>query len=243
MSQTRVLIVDDNKDLADGLATVLEDDNKQVSLAYNGSDAIKIFDAGQFDVVFLDVKLPDMNGIDVFQYIHNKDPKVRVIMMTGFRIEQVLAEVIDSGEVEILRKPFEMERVEEIMQQVQNESIVLIADDDPDFSDAMSEYLIEQGFKTMLARDGQEAVDGVLLNPIEILVLDLNMPVMCGLDVYLKLKQKGRAVKTIIVTGHAKEEKAAIDLLKSTEVTGCLFKPFKPDDMLHAIEQAIANKK
>ena len=243
MSQTRVLIVDDNKDLADGLAMMLEDDNKQVSLAYNGIDAIKVFDAGQFDVVFLDVKLPDMNGIDVFQYIHNKDPKVRVIMMTGFRIEQVLAEVIDSGEVEILRKPFEMECVEEIMQQVQNESIVLIADDDPDFSDAMSEYLIEKGFKTMLARDGQEAVDGVLLNPIEILVLDLNMPVMCGLDVYLKLKQKGRAVKTIIVTGHAKEEKTAIDLLKSTEVTGCLFKPFKPDDMLHAIEQAIANKK
>ena len=242
MKQTSVLIVDDNQDLADGLGVVLEDENQQVSIAYNGTEAIKIFDAGDYDVVFLDVKLPDMNGIEVFQYIKDKVPKVKVIMMTGFRIEQVLAEVIDRGEVEILRKPFEMERVEEILKQVQSESIVLIADDDPDFSEAMSEYLVDHGLKIMLARNGQEAIDGVLSNPVDVLVLDLRMPVICGLGVYLKLRKLNHAVKTIIVTGHGKEEKETIDLLRSTEATGCLFKPFNPEDMLHAMKQALATK-
>lgn len=241
MSQTSILIVDDNQDLADGLAMVLEDENFQVSLAYNGTDAISKFNTGNFDIVFLDVKLPDISGVEVFQSIHEKDPGAKVIMMTGFRIEQVLAEVVENGDVEILRKPFEIKHVLDTLNQIRKESIILIADDDPDFSEGMSEFLNDHGMKTILAKNGQEALDGVLSNPVDILVLDLQMPIMCGLDVYLQLKKKGHAVKTIIVTGHEKQEAETIDILKSMSVTGCLFKPFKPDDMLDAIEQIISS--
>lgn len=239
MNQTSILIIDDNQDLADGLAMVLEDENYQVSLAYNGINGIKVFDTDRFDIVFIDVKLPDMNGVEVFHYIHNKAPKVKTIMMTGFRVEQILAGVIDNADVEILRKPFEIKHVLEILNKIKNESIILIADDDPDFSEGMSEFLTEHGMKTILAKNGQEAVDGVLSNPVDVLVLDLRIPIMCGLEVYLQLKQQGRAVKTIIVTGYEKQEAETIDILKSMSVTGCLFKPFSPNDMLHAIEQAI----
>jgi len=237
MSQLKVLIVDDNHDLADGLEMVLEDDGYKVTLGYNGADAIKASDEEVFDVVFLDVKLPDINGIEVFQNIQKKSPKTRVIMMTGYRIEQLLAEVIDNGDVEIIRKPFEINKVLQILEQIKEESIVLIADDDPDFAEGLSDFLTDHGMKTIIARDGQEAINSVLSNPVEVLVLDLRMPIMCGLEVYLELKQRGRAVKTIIVTGHANEESETIDALKSTLVTGCLFKPFNPDDLLCAIEQ------
>ena len=239
MKKLNILIIDDNHDLADGLAMVLEDENYTVSLAYNGNDGIKLFDIEQFDVVFIDVKLPDMNGVEVYQYIHHKNPITKVVMMTGFRIEQILAEVIDSGEVEILRKPFEMKLVNDILTKAEEKSIVLIADDNPDFSEALSEYLTDNNISTILARNGQEALDGVLSNPVDVLVLDLQMPIMSGLDVYLQLQQQERAVKTIIVTGYPKEEKETIDVLKSLSVTGCLFKPFAPEDMLTAINKAM----
>ena len=74
---------------------------------------------------------------------------------------------------------------------------------------------------------------------MDVLVLDLQMPIMSGLDVYLQLQQQERAVKTIIVTGYPKEEKETIDVLKSLSVTGCLFKPFAPEDMLTAINKAM----
>ena len=239
MSKINVLIVDDNQDLADGLGMVLEDENYNVSLAYNGADAISEFDKGHFDFAFIDVKLPDMNGVEVFQYIHKKDSNINAILMTGYRVEQLLAEVIDNGEIEILLKPFEIEQALEIVRKIKKESIVLIADDDPDFSEGLSDYLGQHGMKTLLARNGQEAVDTVLSNSIDVLILDLRMPIICGLEVYLQLKQQGRAVKTIIVTGYGEEEKETINLLKSTSITGCLFKPFKPEDMLLAIEQAM----
>jgi two-component system response regulator HydG len=239
MNQTNILIVDDNIDLADGLEMVLEDEGYHVSLAYNGTDAINVFDKEHFDYAFVDVSLPDMNGMQVFKHIHNKDPKVKVIMMTGFRIEQVLAEIIEHGDVEILTKPFEINHIFELVEKMKHEGIVLIADDDPDFSESLSEYLNEQGLTTMLARNGKEAVDAVLSNPISVLVLDLRMSIMNGLEVYLKLKELGHTVKTIIVTGYAQEEADTIDILRSVSVTGCLFKPFKPEAMLHAIQHAI----
>ncbi|MCW8830639.1 MAG: response regulator [Gammaproteobacteria bacterium] len=241
MSQLKVLVVDDNHDLADGLAMVLEDEDHQVTIAYNGADAVDEFNKGSFDVVFLDVKLPDMSGVEVSQKMHRKDANTRVVMMTGYRVEQLLADVADNADVEVLRKPFEINRVLEILNQVKKESIVLIADDDQDFAEGLSDYLTEHGIKTMLAKDGRAAVDGVLSNPVEVLILDLRMPVMRGLEVYLELKQRGSAVKTIVVTGFAKEESDNIDVLRSMSVTGCMFKPFNPDDMLHAIEQIIAS--
>ena len=243
MTKTNILIVDDNHDLADGLAMVLEDENYQVATAYNGTDAIKIFDASHFDITFIDVKLPDINGIEVFQHIKNKNPKSKVIMMTGFRIEQMLEDVIGNGNVEILRKPFDYKYVEQVLEKIEDESIVLIDDDDPSFSEGLFEYLMEQGIKTILAKNGQEAVDQMTSNNVDVLVLDLQLPVISSLDVYMELKKKGSAVKTIMVAGHNKDAKETVDVLRSADVTGCLFKPFAPDKMLTIIENILQKNK
>lgn len=237
MSQLNILVIDDNRDMADGLGMILEDEGYQVTLAYDGRHGIKAFTAGHLDVVLIDFKLPDMNGVVVLHEIHKKDSKVRGIVMSGFRIEQLLSVVIDDGGVEVLRKPFEIERVLEVLGRIQNENIILIADDAPDFAEYLSAYLTDHDIKIMLARSRQEAVDGVLSSPVEVLVLDLRMPVIYCLEVYLELKQRGQTVKTIIVTGYADEEPDTVDVLRSVSVTGCLFKPFKPESMLRAIKR------
>ena len=113
--------------------------------------------------------------------------------------------------------------------------LVLIVDDDPDAAGCLSAQLTAQGMKTLLARNEKEAVDGVLSNPVEVMVLDLRMPVIYALKVYLELKQRGHLVKTLIVTGCADEDADTTDTLRSTSVTGCLFKPFRPEKLLHAV--------
>jgi len=239
MRQINILIIDDNKDLADGLAMVLEEESFQVSIAYNGTDGLESLNNKYFDIVFLDVKLPDMNGIEIFQEINRKGSTTRVIMMTGYRIEQVLAETINNSDVEILRKPFNISHVLTTLNELRDESIILIADDDRDLSESLSEFLSDHGMKTMLASNGKDAVDAVLSNPVDVLILDLRMPIMNGLDVYMELKKQGRAVNTIIITGYRDEDAETIDVLRSISVTGCLFKPFTPDEMLQAINQII----
>ncbi len=112
---------------------------------------------------------------------------------------------------------------------------VLVVDDD-DFAASVEEFLTDHGYRVLVARTGEEAVEKVLANGIDLLVLDLRLPVLSGFEVYLELKNRGRTVPTIIVTGYAVEEKDSIDALRSMSVTGCLVKPFDPTELLAAIE-------
>ena len=235
MKQQKILIIDDNHDLADGLGMILEDEGYQVVLAYNGQDGIDAFNDSDFDVIFIDVKLPDMSGIEVFQSIHSKDPDIKVFMMTGYRVEQLLAELVDNGDVVILRKPIEIEHVEEVLSQIKDESIVLVADDDPACAERLSAHLIDRDIKVCIGHN-KEVVESVLSDSVDVLVLDLHKPIICALEVYLQLKQQNRAVKTVIVTGCTGNEHSEGDILRSTQVTGCLFKPFNPEYLLQAIE-------
>lgn len=232
-----ILIIDDNHDLADGLDIIFQDEGHQVTTAYNGNDGIETYIAGKFDFVLIDVKLPDMNGIEVFQKIHREAPGVRALLMTGYRIEQILAEVVEGGEVKILRDPIEFNRVLDIINQIQNAGIVLIENDAPEFADSLSLYLNDYGCNTLLAKNYQDAVGVASSIQLDVLVLGMQMPIMYGLEVYLELKQRGSAVKTIIVTGITNEEPDAVDSLRAVSVTGCLFKPFSPEYMLQAIDR------
>ncbi len=118
MSQFNILIIDDNHDLADGLGEVLEDEGYQVVIAYDGDDGIKAIEARQFDAAFIDIGLPDMNGVELIQKIHNKDPGCRTTMITGHRVERLLADAVDKGDVGILHKPFQIGAVLEILSKI-----------------------------------------------------------------------------------------------------------------------------
>ena len=240
MKQLNILVIDDNHDLADGLGMILEDEGHQVSLAYNGEDAIKIFNDGSFDRVFIDVKLPDMSGIEVFQAIHHKNSEVNVFMMTGYRVEQLIAEVVDNGSVQILRKPMEIESVGEALKLINQQGIMLIADDTPGCADQVSAYLSERDITNKIGHNAKETIEHMLANPVEVLVLDLHKPIIYALEVYLELKQKNQALKTIIVTGCTDDGPETSDILRSTSITGCLFKPFDPEYMLQIVEQELS---
>ena len=81
-----------------------------------------------------------------------------------------------------------------------------------------------------------------MINPIDILILDLKLPVLNGLEVYLTLKKQQRVVPTIIVTAYADEEASTIDRLRSMSVSGFFAKPFEPQDLLSAIRGIMKEK-
>lgn len=238
MDGLNILVIDDNHDLADGLGMILEDEGHKVALAYNGAEALSAFDNGAFDLVFIDVKLPDMSGIEVFQAIYRKKPETRIFMITGYRIEQLLAEVVDNGSVEVLRKPCDIERLDEALHRVNSEGIILIADDDPECVNKLSAYLSDKGIRAKIARDRNDVVGNALKNTVEVLVLDLHKPITYALEAYLELKQHNNAVKTIIVICCEDDSPEITDVLRSSKITGCLFKPFDPDHLLNIIETA-----
>ena len=104
----RIMIVDDDQDLAESLADLLQVHGYDVEIAKDGQDALEHARSGDFDITFMDVRMPVMNGVDSFLAIKRIKPQARIVMMTGFK-EPILEKAINAGAEGPLHKPFSVE--------------------------------------------------------------------------------------------------------------------------------------
>ncbi len=232
-----IFVVDDDRDVAEGLADVLEMSGHRVTLAHSGQEAIEIFAQQDFDIALMDVMMPGMNGVESFIEIRKTKPDAKVIMMTGYSVEQLLQQAVDNGAVGVLQKPVAMVSVTEALENLEDrKGMVLVADDDPDFCEGIRAALETQNFNTCVAANGQEALDRVLAGGIDVLVLDVQMPVINGVEVYMELQKRGCTIPTVVVSGHGGENQA-VNALRDMAVTGILVKPFNPVELLATLER------
>jgi CheY-like chemotaxis protein len=109
-TERKVLIVEDDIDFAGTLALPLQMRKHSVQIAHSGLEAIALTGRQVFDICFLDIKMPGMNGIECLRKIRELlPPETRFVMMTGFREPQLLDEARQAGAGNILLKPFKMQ--------------------------------------------------------------------------------------------------------------------------------------
>jgi two-component system, NtrC family, response regulator HydG len=234
MNSIRVFIVDDDKDLAESLSIALEGSGCEVEIAHSGEEAVRIFREKDFDIAFMDVKLPGMNGVESFLEIKKMKPGAKVVMMTGYSVEQLLEQALDNGAWGILHKPIDMNVLLEHLENI-GEQGVLVVDDDPDFITSTQDFLAHSGYRVFVASNGEEAIQSLRSKAVDVLILDLRMPILNGLETCIQLKKEGVFVPTIIVTAFAEEEKNALDMLCLMPFCGLLKKPFDPKDLIDTI--------
>jgi two-component system response regulator HydG len=234
MSKIRVFIVDDDRDLAESLADVLEARGYEVELAHTGEDGVERFRQSDFDLVFMDVKLPGMNGVESFFEFRKIRPAAKVVMMTGYSVEQLLTQALENGALAVLNKPYSITEILTVLERIRPQGTVLVADDDADFASSIAPILIAAGFQVRVASDGEEAVRQVSAGGIDCLVLDLKLPRLDGIDVFLELKRRGKLVPTIVVTGYPPEETEQLSAIRAM-AGDFLIKPFNPAHLLSAI--------
>jgi CheY-like chemotaxis protein len=91
-STPNILLVDDNRDGLLVRRALLEEIGCCVQIAVNGEEGLKLFQAGKFDVVVTDYRMPRMNGSELIQRIRALDPKARIILLSGFAEQLGLTE-------------------------------------------------------------------------------------------------------------------------------------------------------
>ena len=107
----RLLIVDDEVGFVNILTKRLSRRNMEVTSAYTGTEAIQTLRKQDFDVAVLDLKMEEMDGIEVLKIFKKMDPKMVVIMLTGHGSEQAAREGIEFGAFDYLTKPCELEEL------------------------------------------------------------------------------------------------------------------------------------
>jgi DNA-binding NtrC family response regulator len=119
-SQVHILVVDDERNIRNNLGMVLEAEGYKVDKASNGDDALLRVKEGRYDIVFVDIQMPKMDGLELLGYLRGLKPKMPVVMLTAYGTVGRAVEAMKLGAVDFMEKPFDPKAVlllcEEILQ-------------------------------------------------------------------------------------------------------------------------------
>jgi len=107
----RLLLVDDEEGFANVLAKRIRRRNIDVTKAFSGSEAIQTLRLHAFDVAVLDLKMEDLDGLEVLKIFKMMDPQLAVIMLTGHGSTEAAKKGIELGAFDYLTKPCELEEL------------------------------------------------------------------------------------------------------------------------------------
>ena len=111
LTQSNILLVEDEENLAHGLEYNLTEEGYKVTLAKDGREAIKFFDENEFDLIVLDIMLPYHNGFEIAKYIRDKHPQMPILMLTARTQVEDKVKGLEIGADDYLTKPFHLKEL------------------------------------------------------------------------------------------------------------------------------------
>ena len=117
----KILVVDDDQSILSIFEYILQEAGYVTETAADGYEAIqKVKTLTDIDLMFMDVKMPGLSGIDAFKEIQKINPRLLVVMMTGYSVDELLKEAFELGAYGVIYKPFDMEEVLSIIEKIFN---------------------------------------------------------------------------------------------------------------------------
>lgn len=107
----RILVVDDEADIRESLELLLTGENYSVDLAENATTGLQKFEAGSYDLVLLDLMMPDRSGMDVLADIRQRDMETPIFMLTAYGSVEVAVRALKSGANDYFAKPWDNEKL------------------------------------------------------------------------------------------------------------------------------------
>ena len=115
--QARIIIVDDDENIRTTMKTILEDEGYNVDLATTGNEAIEMTEEKAYNIALLDIRLPDMEGVELLKLIKDNVPRTRKIMVTGYPSMQNAISALNKNADAYLVKPVDVEKLLNIVKE------------------------------------------------------------------------------------------------------------------------------
>ena len=115
MDNDKVLIVDDDESIRELFECIVEDLGYNCDTAADGQEGVEKVKQQSYKLVFLDIKMPKLNGIETLKQIKQINSTTDVTMMTGFSVDDLVEEAMSLNASDVLYKPFDVETLEEVI--------------------------------------------------------------------------------------------------------------------------------
>lgn len=224
-----ILVIDDERMICDLLRSAFAAHGHEVFIATGGREGLELFRQRKPRFTLLDLRMPEMDGIEVLQEIRKIAPHAPVIVLTGGGTDALEIRARGLGVTDFLRKAVPLEvlvkavdramqrpslptqapptvvALEEAPSKSSEEGSILIVDDEPQIRSMVSQYLTKRGYRVRVAPDGPTALAMVTTELPRFVILDMYMPGMNGLELLRELRARKYEGGVLGLTGSQEE--------------------------------------
>jgi CheY-like chemotaxis protein len=251
---SKVLVVDDERLMRDLLGALLTRHGHDVITAASGPEGLELFRTHRPQLTVLDLSMPDMDGIAVLRRLRAIDEQAAVVVLTGTGTDDLENQARQLGVTDFLKKALSPDVIVAALERAsgqvagsaastapgaaltppEGEASILVVEDEPNSREMVTQFLLNRGYHVRSAPDGAEALFMVQEQAPHLIVLDLYMPGMNGIEVIKTLKRRDFRGSIIVLTG-SQDEKLLEQALElgSVDVLG---KPVDLDRLMLAID-------
>ena len=260
MDGIKIILVDDKVVYRNAIKTLLQKlgDVEIIAEASNGAEFLRLLETNKPDLVFMDIEMPEMNGIEATKAALKINPDLVIIGLSMYDNQKYVNDLIDAGARgyllklsdnaqifrQIIKNPkaeifFSKEISPEKQLDDEQKKTILIADDFENTRFVIEFTLKQAGYEVLKAVDGQDALKYFDGRKIDLLVTDLNMPRKDGLELAEAVKKMDayKSMPILLLTTEINEEKKQKS--KAIGITGWIQKPFVIDKFLMFINKAL----
>lgn len=211
----KILIVEDDELSRELLKRRLEVDHHHITTVSSGVKALNLLKKESFDFILLDISLPDIDGVTVLDKIKNElnIENSQVMMVTSNSEREMVVKCMDAGAVDYLVKPYSTSLVKlrisrclknkTITTENKNESTSILLVDDQELNrDVLAHRLNKYGYNITNVSNGQEALDILDKEDFDLVLLDIMMPDISGIEVLTEIRNhiKHKNTPVIMIT-------------------------------------------
>ncbi|HVM71551.1 MAG TPA: response regulator [Anaerolineales bacterium] len=230
----RILIVDDDQRMTRTLADIFSIAGHQPVEANSGLQALELARAQSLDCVLTDVRMPGMDGVDLYRQLCQIQPGLPVVLMTAYASDAIIRKGLDEGVIGVFDKPLNIGGMLEFFSLLAKSQTIAIVDDDPTFCKTLGDILQQRGFKVSQMCNPHTDVN-LITSDAQVILLDMKLDGINGLDILKEIRQDNPDLPVVLVTAYYKEMAAAIQAAMEIKAYTCLYKPLEIPALLQML--------
>lgn len=234
----KILVVDDQPGMRLTLQGILKKKGYDVQVAENGMKAVEMVKQTDYRVIFMDIKMPGISGVEAFIQIKAINPRATVIMMTAFALEEEIRTAIQEGAYAVIYKPLDIDKILRVVTEcLENQTLILLVDDRVEDRSLFKVILEKKGYNVVDVETGEDCIRQVKEKRFQIIILDMKLPGMDGMETLKEVKKIRPDVAVIMVTAYS-ETQILEDAMKFGSFA-CLKKPVDIPKLVDTVKKCL----
>jgi len=232
----RILVADDEPNMRLTLAAILRAEGYHVDTAEDGLRAIEECQQKLYDVILMDIRMPGLDGVAAFRELRAFQLHARMIFMSAFGLDDLKQMALEEGAIAFLDKPLDLDKVIRLIQEAYEITILVVAAD-KSVSTLLHQNLASPHYRITIVDSAQTALELLAQIQYDVVLIDVHLPEMNGLDFYLALRKvTPTAIAIMIANMEAEAEALAREAVRNTAYT-FIHKPINLDYLLALLDR------